>query len=101
MASIRAARTIATVAALPLAAALFAGVAYADNGSFASDGSGAVSSSQEGSGVGHDNNGNSTSTQQVANGDGASNQNNTASVNGSGFTHIDQSNATVNFTNLW
>ncbi|WP_030615534.1 hypothetical protein [Streptomyces sclerotialus] len=101
MASIRTARTIAAVAALPLAAALFAGVSYADNGSFASSGSGAVSASQEGTGVGNDNNGNSTTTQQVANGDGASNQNNTASVNGPGFTHIDQDNATVSFTNLW
>ena len=31
----------------------------------------------------------------------ASNQNNTAQVNGSGFTAIDQDNAVVSFTHLW
>lgn len=101
MASIRTARAIAAVAALPLAAALFSGVAQADNGAFADDGSNATVAAIVGSGVDGDNWGNSTTTQQVASGAGASNQNNTASVNGSGFTAIDQSNTVVNFTSLW
>ncbi|GAA1359030.1 hypothetical protein [Streptomyces beijiangensis] len=101
MASIRTARVIAAAAALPLAFGLFAGVASADNGSFADNGSNAAVATISGSGVGHDNNGNSTTTQQVATGSGASNQNNTASVNGWGFTAIDQSNTTVNFNQLW
>ncbi|WP_407551239.1 hypothetical protein QOM21_17680 [Streptomyces sp. Pv4-95] len=101
MASTRTARVIAFAAAVPFAAVLFTGVAQADNGGLANNGSSAASTSQSGSGVGGNNNGNSTSTQQVANGPGASNQNNTASVNGSGFTRIDQANETVNFSNLW
>ncbi|WP_327235700.1 hypothetical protein OG349_18735 [Streptomyces sp. NBC_01317] len=103
MASFRTVRVIAAVAALPLAAALFTGVAEADNGGFANDGSNAVVSTISGSGVGGNNYGNSTTTQQVANGAGASNQNNTASVVGSAFTAIDQSNEniSVSFTNLW
>ncbi|MGR8009651.1 hypothetical protein [Streptomyces hypolithicus] len=103
MAHIRTARVIAAVAALPLAAALFSGVAVADNGSFANNGSNASVATIGGSGVGKDNYGNSTTTQQVATGAGASNQNNTASVNGWGFTAIDQSDesVTVNFTELW
>ncbi|MFI1354911.1 hypothetical protein ACH4TV_15280 [Streptomyces sp. NPDC020898] len=101
MASIRTARVLAAVSALPLAAALFSGVATADNGAFADDGSNAAAASIIGSGVGGDNNGNSSTSQQQAVGSGASNQNNTAQVNGSGFTAIDQSNAVVNFTNLW
>ncbi|MFD7439800.1 hypothetical protein [Streptomyces sp. NPDC059909] len=103
MASIRTARALAAVAALPLAVALFSGVAQADNGAFAGDGSNASVATISGSGVGNDNYGNSTTTQQVATGAGASNQNNTASVNGSAFTAIDQSNetVTVNFFELW
>lgn len=101
MASIRTARVLATVSALPLAAALFTGVATADNGSFANDGSNAGVANIVGSGVGRDNSGNSSTSQQQANGSGASNQNNTAQVNGSGFTAIDQDNAVVSFTNLW
>ncbi|MFJ2645936.1 hypothetical protein ACIO1C_04275 [Streptomyces sp. NPDC087420] len=103
MASFRTVRVIAAVAALPLAAALFTGVAEADNGGFANDGSNAIVSTIAGSGVGGNNYGNSTTTQQVANGPGASNQNNTASVVGSAFTAIDQSNEniSVSFTNLW
>ncbi|MFD5079744.1 hypothetical protein ACFVYF_05185 [Streptomyces sp. NPDC058274] len=103
MASIRTARVLAAVAALPLAAALFSGVATADNGAFADDGSNAAVATVSGSGVGHNNNGNSSTTQQQAVGSGASNQSNTAQVNGSAFTAIDQSNETiaVNFTNLW
>ncbi len=103
MASIRTARIIAAAAALPLAAALFTGVAQADNGGFADDGSNTSVASIVGSGVGKNNNGNSGTNQQVATGSGASNQNNQAQVNGSGFTAIEQSNETtaVNFTNLW
>ncbi len=56
-----------------------------------------------GSGVGHDNKGNSSTTQQQAVGSGASNQSNTAQVNGSAFTAINQgnSNVAVNFANFW
>lgn len=101
MASTRTARVIAVAAALPFAAALFSGVAQADNGGFATGGSSSAATSQTGTGVGGDNLGNSTTGQQVANEYGASNQNNTASVNGtSGPTRIDQTNATVTFTNF-
>ncbi|MES4887079.1 hypothetical protein [Streptomyces sp. NPDC096012] len=103
MASIRTARVLAVVAALPLAAALFTGVAAAGNGGFADDGSNAGVASVIGSGVGHDNNGNSSTTQQNAVGSGASNQSNTAQVNGSAFTAIQQGNenVAVHFTHLW
>ncbi|MER5857369.1 hypothetical protein ACFV2Z_05850 [Streptomyces sp. NPDC059688] len=103
MASIRTARVLAAVAALPLAAALFTGVATADNGGFADDGSNAGVASVVGSGVGHDNNGNSSTAQQSAVGSGASNQSNTAQVNGSAFTAIQQGNenVAVRFTRLW
>ncbi|MEV2252388.1 hypothetical protein AB0I94_17690 [Streptomyces sp. NPDC050147] len=103
MASIRTARVIAAAAALPLAAALFTGVATADNGSFANDGSNAGVATVNGSGVGGNNNGNSSTSQQQAVGTGALNQNNTAQVDGSAFTAIDQSNENiaVNFTHLW
>ncbi|MFD3525044.1 hypothetical protein [Streptomyces sp. NPDC058653] len=101
MASFRTARVFAAVAALPLAAALFTGSASADD--FADDGSNASVATILGSGVGDDNSGNSTTTQQTATGAGASNQNNTANVNGSGFTVIDQSNEniSVNFFDLF
>lgn len=49
----------------------------------------------------HDNSGNSSTSQQQAVGSGASNQNNTAQVNGSGFTAIDQDDAVVSFTAIW
>lgn len=107
MASIRTARVVAAVSALPLAAALFAGVATADNGSFADNGSNASVTNAFagiiGSGVGDDNNGNSSTTQQQATGSGASNQSNTAQVNGSAFTSVNQGNdnTSVNFTPLW
>ena len=103
MASIRTARVIAAVSALPLAAALFAGVAAADNGAFADDGSNAGVASVVGSGVGQDNHGNSSTTQQNAVGSGASNQSNTAQVNGSAFTAIQQGNENVaiHFGHLW
>ncbi|WP_405797207.1 hypothetical protein [Streptomyces sp. NBC_01506] len=102
MASFRTARVLAAVAALPLAAALFTGSASADG--LVDDGSNASVAAIVGSGVlGNGNSGNSTTTQQVATGPGASNENSTASVNGSGFTVIDQSKETVavNFVNLW
>ncbi|MFJ9865555.1 hypothetical protein [Streptomyces sp. NPDC101165] len=103
MASIRTARVLAAVSALPLAAALFTGVAAADNGAFADNGSNAGVASVIGSGVGHDNHGNSSTTQQNAVGSGASNQSNTAQVNGSAWTALQQGNenVAVHFTNLW
>ncbi|MFC8670992.1 MULTISPECIES: hypothetical protein [Streptomyces] len=103
MASIRTARLLAAAAALPLAVALFSGVATADNGAFADNGSNAAVANVVGSGVGGDNYGTSSTTQQQAVGSGASNQSNTAQVNGSAFTAIDQSNenVAVNFTELW
>ncbi|MER0447044.1 hypothetical protein ACFYM2_03440 [Streptomyces sp. NPDC006711] len=102
MASIRTARVLAAVAALPLAAALCSGVATADNGAIAGNGSNAAVATVSGSGVGHDNRGNSSTTQQQAVGSGASNQNNTAQVNGSAFTSINQGNGivAVNFARL-
>lgn len=103
MASIRTARALAAVAALPLAVALFGGVAQADNGAFANDGSNAGVATISGSGVGRDNFGNSFTSQQQATGSGASNRSNSAQLNGSAFTAIDQSsrNFAVNFTKLW
>ncbi|MGW3493346.1 hypothetical protein [Streptomyces sp. NPDC001020] len=102
MASIRTARVLAAAAALPLAATLFTGVASADNGSFANDGSNAAAASM-GGGVGHDNNGNSSTTQQQAVGFGASNRSNTAQVKDSAFTTVNQGNGNVviNFGKLW
>ncbi|MET7679508.1 hypothetical protein [Streptomyces sp. NPDC005423] len=103
MASIRTARVIAAVSALPLAAALFAGVAVADNGALTGNGSNAGAASVSGSGVGHDNDGNSATTQQQAVGSHASNQNNTAQVDGSAFTAVNQGNrnVAVSFSHLW
>ncbi|MFH9177845.1 hypothetical protein [Streptomyces albogriseolus] len=92
MASIRTARVIAAAAALPLAAALFAGVATADNGV------GAL-----GTGVGGDNFGNSATTQQQAVGAGAENESNTAQVNGSALTTVNQGedNVAISFAPFW
>ncbi|MYT25070.1 hypothetical protein GTW69_33175 [Streptomyces sp. SID7760] len=101
MASTPTARVIAAVAALPLAACLFGGVASADNGSFANDGSNASVAGIVGSGVGGNNSGNSSTSQQVATGSGASNQNTNAQVNGSAFTAIQQGNLAVNFHPWW
>ncbi|MET9506015.1 hypothetical protein ACFYO5_27035 [Streptomyces sp. NPDC006259] len=103
MASIRTARVVAAVSALPLAAALFTGVSAADNGALADDGSNAGVASVVGSGVGHDNHGNSSTTQQNAVGSGASNQSNTAQVDGSAFTAVNQGNSNVGigFSPLW
>ncbi|MFD9354785.1 hypothetical protein [Streptomyces sp. NPDC060031] len=96
-------RVIAAVAALPLAVALSGGVASADNGALANDGSNASVASIIGSGVGGGNTGNSSTSQQVATGSGASNQSNVAQVNGSAFTPIQQHNASlaVNFHPWW
>ncbi|GAA3373091.1 hypothetical protein GCM10020367_31660 [Streptomyces sannanensis] len=103
MASTRTARVLAAVAALPLAAVLFTGVAQADNGALADTGSNASAASISGSGVGGSNHGNSSTSQQVATGAGASNQNYTAQVNGSAYTVIDQSsrNVQINFYPWW
>lgn len=102
MASIRTARALTAVAALPLAAMLFGGVAMADNGSFADDGSNAAVATIGSSGVGGNNSGNSSTSQQQATGAGASNQSNSAQVSRSAFTAIDQTthNITLNFTQL-
>lgn len=100
MASIRIVRALAAVAALPVAALLFAGTAAADDGSFAGDHSNAtVVSNSGGNALG--NSGNVTTTQQAATGPGASNQNNTASVAGDGFTAIYQPTANIRFSPLW
>ncbi|NBM21207.1 hypothetical protein [Streptomyces sp. GC420] len=101
MGSIRTARVLAAAAALPLAAALFGGVAHADNGAIADFGSNASVASIVGSGVAGGNLGNSSTSQQVATGPGASSQGNTAQVDGSAFTAIDQRNVAVNFGQLW
>ncbi|GGV76063.1 hypothetical protein [Streptomyces griseoloalbus] len=107
MAHIRTVRVIAAVSALPLAAALFTGVATADGGALADDGSNATATSSEvdalGSGVGGDNFGNSATTQQQATGLGAANESNTAQVTGSAFTAVNQGedNVAISFTPLW
>ncbi|MFK0255337.1 hypothetical protein [Streptomyces sp. NPDC090445] len=95
MASIRTARVLAAIASLPLAAALCGGVASADNGAFADAGSNASAAGIVGSGVGGGNLGNSSTTQQVATGSGASNQSNSAQVNGSTPAAIQQTNSNV------
>ncbi|MGX4690918.1 hypothetical protein [Streptomyces sp. JNUCC 63] len=103
MASSRTARVLAAVAAVPLAAALFTGAAAADTGAIAGDGSNAGVAGVVGSGVGHNNSGNSSTTGQQAIGAGASNRSNTAQVNGSPFTSVQQGNenVAVHFTPLW
>ncbi|WBO65242.1 hypothetical protein [Streptomyces camelliae] len=103
MASIRTARVVAAVAALPLAAALFGGVAAADNGAIAGHGSNAGVASVVGSGVGGNNYGNSSTTQQNAVGSGATNQSNTSQVNDSWGTAVQQGNGNlaIHFTELW
>ncbi|GHA97644.1 MULTISPECIES: hypothetical protein [Streptomyces] len=103
MASTRTARVLAAVAAVPLAVALSGGVAVADNGSFANDGSNAGVATIGSGGVGGDNSGNSSTSQQQAVGEGASNQSNVAQVSESPFAMIDQSTyvVVVNFSPLW
>lgn len=100
MASTRTARVTAVAAALPFAVALLSGVAQADNGGFANNGSSSAAVSQGGIAVGGENNGNATNGQQVANGEGASNQNNTASVNGAGHTFIHQDTTSISFEGM-
>ncbi|KAB8163420.1 MULTISPECIES: hypothetical protein [Streptomyces] len=86
MASIRTARVLATLAATPLLLGAVSGVAHAvDDNAIA----GSVAS-----GVGDDNNGNYSGTQQAASGLGASNESNTVNVNESAFTFVDQSDNT-------
>ncbi|AEW95363.1 MULTISPECIES: hypothetical protein [Streptomycetaceae] len=85
MSSIRTARALAALAALPLAAALFTGVASADDGAFA-DHSAAASVS---------------SIAQSASGRGAGNQANTATVLGNGYTRVAQNNVNVDFGGWW
>ncbi|MBM9510663.1 hypothetical protein [Actinacidiphila acididurans] len=102
MAITRTRRVLAVLGALPVAAVLFAGTAAADDGAFAGGHSTAgVVRNAGGNFVGGANSGNVTSTQQAANGAGASNQNNNAGVVGSGFTAIRQDNINVRFTQLW
>ncbi|HWU08787.1 MAG TPA: hypothetical protein VN520_20800 [Streptomyces sp.] len=103
MAHTRTARALAVVAALPLATALFGGVAVADNGAFAKDGSNAGVATIGSGGVGGDNLGNSSTSQQQAVGDGASNHSNTVQVDDSPFAYIDQStyNVYLTFGPLW
>ncbi len=85
MSKIRTARVLAAFAALPLTAVLFAGTAAADDGSFANDHSQSSVNS----------------TGQVSSGEGATNQSNTASVNGSGDARIEQQNVRVIFSRFW
>ncbi|GAA0901788.1 hypothetical protein [Streptomyces thermoalcalitolerans] len=103
MASSRTARVLAAVAAVPLAAALFTGTAAADTGAVAGDGSNAGVAGIVGSGVGRDNSGNSSITGQQAVGTGASNRSDSAQVNGSAYTAVQQGeeNVAVYFTPLW
>ncbi|WP_327116627.1 hypothetical protein OG206_16205 [Streptomyces sp. NBC_01341] len=103
MAPTRTARVLAVLAAAPLAAALFGGVAAADNGALASDGSNAGVATIGSGGVGGNNSGNSSTSQQQAVGAGASNHSNSAQVIGSPFAYIDQSTTFVyvTFSPLW
>ena len=89
-----------TLAAAPIAVALLlagAGVASADNGSFADGSSNSSVVSDTGSGnLSGWVDGNSNWTQQTATGSGASNSNNTLGVNGTGNTVFSsQSNSNV------
>ncbi|MFI5667551.1 hypothetical protein [Streptomyces sp. NPDC051704] len=97
MASNRSIRALAAVAALPFAVALFAGTARADNGAGAGVSSNAAVGEILGSGVAGGNLGNSSTTQQVATGSGASNQGNGAQADGVGFTALGQSNGSFVF----
>ncbi|CAM3665774.1 hypothetical protein ACH4LN_07605 [Streptomyces albus] len=93
MARVRTARVIAAVAALPFALAVMSGVAQADNGSIADDGSNsnASSSAQVQGAVGNGNNTNNANNATV-NGNGAV-------VNQLNETHNETT--TVIFSNLW
>ncbi|MDJ1136193.1 hypothetical protein [Streptomyces iconiensis] len=93
MARIRTARVIAAAASVPLAVGLMTGIAQADTGSFANDGS----------------NSNASESTQAQNAGGSGNNTNSANnanVNGHGAV-VDQSNETTNetytvvFANMW
>ncbi|MEU6864343.1 hypothetical protein ABZ924_13880 [Streptomyces sp. NPDC046876] len=98
MASIRTARVIAALAALPLAVALCAGTAQADNGAGAGTASNASVGEIFASGVAGCNAGNSATVQQAATGSGASNQGNGSQVNGADATVVGQGNGHGVFT---
>ncbi|WP_308307671.1 hypothetical protein [Streptomyces sp. ISL-10] len=70
------------------------------SGGCADDGSNASVATITGSGVAGGHPGNATTIQQVVTGAAAPNRNNTASVNGSGLTVVDQDNITVDITHL-
>lgn len=101
-------RKLGTLAAAPLAAGLLiagAGAAYADggNGTIGDNGAAASTTSNSGSGnVLGGVEGSYNASQQSATGSGASNQNNTAAVNGNeGVVVIGQSNENiVDYTTL-
>ncbi|GGW45556.1 hypothetical protein [Streptomyces xantholiticus] len=101
MASIRSARVLAVAAALPLTLSVLGGVAQADSGGFADGGSNVSVATVAGGGAEGGNFGNSSTSQQVATGWGASNQSESAGAGGLAFTVIDQDNVTVNFSPLW
>ncbi|MFD0268883.1 hypothetical protein ACFVGY_20275 [Streptomyces sp. NPDC127106] len=95
MASTRSARVIAALAALPLAALLCSGTAQADSGAGAGISSNAAAAEIIGSGVFGANAGNSSTTQQVSTGSGATNQSNGVQLNGTGSASVGQSNGNV------
>lgn len=102
MARTRTTRLVGLLAAAPLAAALLlvgAGTAAADNGALAGDGSNSSVVSNVGSGnIFGTVNGNYNTTQQVATGSGASNQNNNFQAkDNAGFIFSDQGNREFNF----
>lgn len=86
MASTRTVRVLATLAAAPLLLGAVGGVAHAADDN-------AVAGSLA-SGVGDDNAGNYSDSQQAAAGPGASNESDTVNVNESAFTFVDQSDNT-------
>lgn len=98
----RTTRLVGLLAAAPLAAGLLlacAGTASADNGALAGHGSNSSVVSNVGSGnIFGTVNGNYNSTQQVATGSGASNQNNNLQAkDNTGFIFSDQGNRDFNF----
>ncbi|GAA2269283.1 hypothetical protein GCM10010145_50000 [Streptomyces ruber] len=96
MASIRTARVVAAVAALPLAVALFSGVAAADGApaEHGKHGSNEGVASAVGA-IGKHQDGNFSTVLQQAVGSGALNQNNTTQFKGSKIAFIDQSKGNV------
>ncbi|WP_049579284.1 hypothetical protein [Streptomyces sp. SBT349] len=94
MASIRTARALTVMAAVPLLLGVAGGVAQAIDTQAITDITTAWGSGNQGlvgSGVGDDNAGNSATTQQSAIGSGATNESNTAGVVGPAVSAIDQS----------